>query len=130
MKTFRVKINYRGKLFGTYDIDEPNGLALDAAAEAIYKIESEHPDKDISEFTVHSAKPMKPQKFWFHYNKPESRKLGKNVLTIHFNNVCHFVTGLICNVPIATHNRKAQPRCVMTGSANNIIINDGVAVIS
>jgi len=69
-------------------------------------------------------------KFWFHYNKPESRKLGRNVLTVHFNNACHFVTGLRCNVPISTRDRKAQPRCVMAGEATNITVTDGVAVIS
>jgi hypothetical protein len=69
-------------------------------------------------------------KFWFHYNKPESRKLGRNVLTVHFQNACHFVTGLDCRVPIATRDRKAQPRCVMAGEASTITINNGFAVIS
>ena len=69
-------------------------------------------------------------RFWFHYNKPKSRELGRNVLTVHFNNACHFVTGLRCNVPISTRDRKAQPRCVMAGEATNITVTDGVAVIS
>jgi hypothetical protein len=69
-------------------------------------------------------------RFWFHYNKPLSRQHNRNFLTIHFKGACHFVTGLICNVPIATRDRKSQPRCVMAGDAANITITDGIATIN
>lgn len=73
---------------------------------------------------------MKPFKFWFHYNKPQSLQQKCNVLTVHFKNACHFVTGIDCRVPIETRNRKVQPRCVMSGTASNITIENGVAVIA
>jgi len=62
--------------------------------------------------------------FWFHYNKPESRKRGKNVLTIHYRGVCHLVESIECNVPIKTRDRKDQPRCVMAGTGVLSIEND------
>ena len=58
MTTFRVKINYQGKHFYTHVVDEPNDSALNAAASVIEYIEALHPDKDISDFSVHSAKPI------------------------------------------------------------------------
>lgn len=71
----------------------------------------------------------KQQAFWFHYNKPLSLQRKKNILTVHFNGVCHFVEGLDCRVPIKTRNRKLQPRCVMAGKASDIRIENEVAII-
>ena len=65
-------------------------------------------------------KKQKPYSFFFHYNKPLSQQRGKNILSVHFRNACHFVESLSCNVPIATRNRKTQPRCVMSGRASSI----------
>lgn len=64
----------------------------------------------------------KPFAFFFHYNKPMSQKWGKNILSIHWQDTCHFVEGLRCNVPVATRNRKTQPRCIMSGKAHQIEI--------
>lgn len=68
-------------------------------------------------------------RFWFHYNKPASQAQQCNVLTIHYRGACHLVTGIDCRVPIATRSRTSQPRCVMAGDADNIEINNGLAVI-
>ena len=57
----------------------------------------------------------KAKAFWFHYNKPESKKQGKNVLTIHYEGKCHLVHDIAVNVPIKTRHRKSQPRCVLAG---------------
>lgn len=65
---------------------------------------------------------MKKFAFFFHYNKPLSKKLGKNILSIHWQDACHFVEGLRCNVPVHTRNRKRQPHCVITGKAERIEI--------
>jgi len=65
-------------------------------------------------------KKQRPYTFFFHYNKPLSQQRGRNVLSLHFKDTCHFVEGLSCNVPIATRNRKTQPRCVMSGRARSI----------
>lgn len=58
---------------------------------------------------------MKARAFHFHYNKPESAKQKRNVLTVHQSGICHLVHHLIVNVPVRTRNRKTQPRCVVAG---------------
>ena len=58
---------------------------------------------------------MKARAFYFHYNKPESLKQKRNVLTVHQSSVCHLVHNLIVNVPVRTRSRKTQPRCVLAG---------------
>lgn len=58
--------------------------------------------------------------FFFHYNKPLSKRLGRNVLSIHYKNACYFVESLACSVAIATRHRKTQPRCVIAGKALGI----------
>ena len=40
--------------------------------------------------------------FFFHYNKPLSQQRGKNVLSVHFRDTCHFVESLQCNVPVGS----------------------------
>lgn len=68
------------------------------------------------------AKRPRPFAFFFHYNKPESRKRKRNVLTLHAQGACHLVYAIECFRPIGTRNRKTQPRCVMSGTAWNIEI--------
>jgi hypothetical protein len=58
---------------------------------------------------------VKSKAFNFHYNKPESLRQNRNVLTVHQAGKCHLVHHLIVNVPITTRHRKQQPRCVMAG---------------
>lgn len=71
----------------------------------------------------------RPKVFFFHYNKPLSKQMGRNILSIHFDKQCHFVEELECNVPIRTHSRKTQPRCVIKGKGIVSII-DKKAVIN
>jgi hypothetical protein len=76
----------------------------------------------------------KPRRFFFHYNKPESRKQGRNVLTVHWQNACIPVNHLKVNVPIESHKQKHQPQCVMRGFANSVEIieenNEKTALIA
>lgn len=53
--------------------------------------------------------------FWFHYNKPEAKRQGKPVLTVHQSNKCMLVHHIVCDVPVKTHLRNTQPRCVVKG---------------
>ena len=53
--------------------------------------------------------------FWFHFNKPESKKRGRNVLSVHYRGKCHMVESIECNVPVRTRDRNCQPRCVVAG---------------
>lgn len=70
-----------------------------------------------------------PKVFWFHYNKPESLRQKKNILTVHQGKVCHLVTDIVCNVPIQTSHRKTQPRCILKGKGVVKVV-DGVATIN
>ncbi len=58
---------------------------------------------------------MENKSFWFHYNKPQSKKEGRNVLTLHYDKQCHQVYSIDCRVPIKTRDRTSQPRCVLHG---------------
>lgn len=68
-------------------------------------------------------------RFWFHYNKPASRRAGKPVISLHFQRKCHLVGNVECRVPLAGRIRKTQPAFVMAGLAKSIRIEDGVAII-
>lgn len=58
---------------------------------------------------------MPAKAFHFHYNKPESLRQQRNVLTVHQAGKCHLVHHLVVNVPTRTRHRKTQPRCVIAG---------------
>lgn len=62
------------------------------------------------------------RRFFFHYNKPESKKQDKNVLTVHWKNSCIPVNDIKCSVALETHSRTLQPRCVMRGWADNVTV--------
>lgn len=62
--------------------------------------------------------------FWFHYNKPESRRTGHPVLTLHHKRACLLVRNIVCNVPVRTRHRKSQPHVVMAGSGSVRIAGD------
>lgn len=53
--------------------------------------------------------------FWFHYNKPESRKAGHPVMTLHYEGKCHYVRSIVCDVPTKTRERNSQPHVVVAG---------------
>ena len=59
-------------------------------------------------------------RFFFHYNKPESKKQGVNVLTIHWSGACHLVNDIVCYAPTETHKQKRQPHCVVRGWASTV----------
>ena len=65
---------------------------------------------------------VRPRRFFFHYNKPESRKQGRNVLTVHWKNSCIPVNNIKVNVPTESHKQKQQPHCVIRGFAESVEI--------
>ncbi len=72
---------------------------------------------------------MKKYSFFYHYNKPLSKKHGETVLTIHFRNSCMAVNSIICKVNTETKERKHQPHCVVWGKCSDIVIKDRIATI-
>ncbi|NBV87905.1 MAG: hypothetical protein EBR88_00045 [Betaproteobacteria bacterium] len=55
-------------------------------------------------------------RFYFHYNKPASRREGRPMLTVHSQGCCHLVHHIECSVPVYTRVRKTQPHVVMAGT--------------
>ena len=68
--------------------------------------------------------------FWFHYNKPESRRVGKPQITLHYQGSCHIIDNIDCKVPVRGRIRKTQPYWVMAGKTDYVQILDGVATIN
>lgn len=66
--------------------------------------------------------------FWFHYNKPEARRRGHPVMTVHYRGACHMVRHVACDVPLRTRERNSQPHVVMAGRGSVEIV-DGTAYI-
>lgn len=66
--------------------------------------------------------------FWFHYNKPEARRRGHPVMTVHYKGACHMVRHVQCDVPLRTRERNSQPHVVMAGRGSVEIV-DGTAYI-
>ena len=62
----------------------------------------------------------KKRRFFYHYNKPASRKAGLPILTLHWQNKCHQVHKIKCQVETETHNQKQQPNCVVRGWAKQV----------
>lgn len=71
---------------------------------------------------------MKPYSFFYHYNKPLSKSLGRTVLSIHYKKQCHFVHDVVINVPTKSRQRKTQPHCVICGKGV-LTIKDNVGFI-
>ncbi len=74
----------------------------------------------------------RPRVFWFHYNKPASRKAGRNILTVHFADQCHLVHDVVLNsMNLRSATRSAQPRCILRGvvAPDKFQIIDNVAYI-
>lgn len=72
---------------------------------------------------------MTRRAFWFHYNKPMSRKVGRPQLTIHWQGACHVVDSIECCVSTKSRVRKSQPHVVIAGRATGISFNNGHALI-
>lgn len=60
--------------------------------------------------------------FFFHYNKPESRRLRKPKMSVHFNKTCYIVDHVDCQVGSYTVHRKRQPFCVMKGKCFGVTL--------
>ena len=63
---------------------------------------------------------MKSYRFWYHYNKPLSKRMGRPTMTVHFKDSCINGHKIICHPSTETHERKAQPRMVVRGFAKTV----------
>jgi hypothetical protein len=62
--------------------------------------------------------------FWFHFNRPETQRQGRPVMTVHYKGACHFVRHIACEVPLTTRERNSQPHVVMAGKGAIEFSND------
>lgn len=69
--------------------------------------------------SIKFRKEPRPYSFFYHYNKPMSRKFGRNKLTIHRKGVCHLVDEVRCLVETKTKDNKTQPHCVIIGKSKH-----------
>jgi len=63
---------------------------------------------------------MRSYRFWYHYNKPLTKTVGRTVMTVHFRDECINAEHIICNVPTETHRRRSQPQLVVRGWAEKV----------
>jgi hypothetical protein len=72
---------------------------------------------------------MSRRAFFFHYHKPASLKAGETRWSLHYKGACHIVKHIICDVTIQSHARKTQPKAVMKGTCNGVLIQHDVALV-
>jgi len=51
---------------------------------------------------------MRPKAFFYHYNKPRSQSLKKVQVSLHYDDKCHIVDNIICDVRTVGRIRKSQ----------------------
>ncbi len=67
--------------------------------------------------------------FYFHYNKPASKRAKKVQISVHYDKQCIIVDNVICNVQTFGKINKTQPYFVMKGKCESVDIIDGIATI-
>lgn len=72
---------------------------------------------------------MKKYRFFYHYNKPLSKQLGRVMWSVHFRGTCHMVEAISCLVPAESKVNKRQPYAVMQGFAEAVSVHSKTAVI-
>lgn len=103
------------------------------------RVNARYPDSPLSRFPGYQVAnhmrqylaPRHKMPFFFHYNKPASKKHQKPVISFHFRQQCHLVSNVVINVPTKGRIRpQRQPHFIVCGIGNNIEIIDGVAVVN
>mgnify|MGYP003502029416 CR=1 FL=1 len=77
----------------------------------------------VKALPLRNSPPKKRYTFWFHFNKPESRRRKKAIWTVHFRGVCNVVDNIQCAVNAHTRSRKSQPYGVITGLCYEVTID-------
>jgi len=67
---------------------------------------------------ISKPKWTRPWRFWFHYNKPMSRKMDMAVWTVHWKDKCYQVLNIKCNTEAETYGRSSQPHAIVRGKAH------------
>lgn len=67
--------------------------------------------------------------FYFHYNKPESKKKNKPQITVHYNKTCYIVDNLVVNCKTYGRIRKVQPFFVIAGKTKGLRIENKIGIL-
>lgn len=67
---------------------------------------------------------MKRYRFFYHYNKPLSKQLGKPMWSVHFKNECKMVEKINCFSPAESKANKRQPYAVMQGFTTAVMVDN------
>lgn len=67
---------------------------------------------------------VRKKSFFFHYNKPLSKKQNRPVISIHYNGKCIFVNNLVVSVPTHGKIKKTQPMFIVCGKCSDVLIED------
>jgi hypothetical protein len=65
----------------------------------------------------------KKYRFFYHFYKQKGK------MSVHFKKTCTVVDDIVCQVPCETKWKPTQPRLVMQGFANEVLIENGTATI-
>ena len=69
-------------------------------------------------------------RFFYHFNKPESKRLGKPQISIHYKKSCSIVDNIVINTSTFGRLNKTQPYFTVVGDAKSIEIVDRIAYIN
>ncbi len=61
------------------------------------------------------------RRFFYHYNKPLSQKLGEVIWSVHFKDTCYFTRKIECWVPCESKSNRTQPYATMIGFADQVV---------
>lgn len=74
------------------------------------------------------------KRFFFHYNKPESKRQGKVIWSVHWNKTCYLVHHIRCYTYTESKINKRQPYAVIRGMGTVLILvgkgRESIAVIT
>lgn len=72
----------------------------------------------------------KEWRYFYHYNKPLSKRLGKTMWSVHFRGKCSMVENIACFTQAFSKTNKTQPFAVMQGFAKKVVVaRDKTAII-
>lgn len=69
------------------------------------------------------------KRFYFHFNKPQSKKLGKTIWSVHYAGKCHQVEKVHCLVNSETKANKHQPYAIVQGFCKEFLLNKNECTI-
>lgn len=75
---------------------------------------------------------MSKKRFFYHYNKPASKQVGKAMVSVHVNKTCHIVDGSLLRINCPNEgkvNPKKQPHFVMQGWCDSVTLTHEGGII-